>query len=106
MALRFVDLHVHPDLPWVGAAWRRKIQGFRRSLQPIHFLDTAWGGSSREGFLPAGKGGLTALGRAMLAKMAERGMLLDLAHMNARTARECLSAYPGSPGPSSRAGVS
>jgi microsomal dipeptidase-like Zn-dependent dipeptidase len=199
---RFVDLHVHPDLPWVGAAWRRKVQGFRlesldqpdarfpapaarisedgpapsrifgaafyrtyllrpararremfaslarfrrglasgggcllekrsdldaypgapeafflcveslrhlrdpadvlrlwdlgvRSLQPIHFLDTSWGGSSREGFLPAGRGGLTALGRAMLAEMAKPGMLLDLAHMNARTARECLDAYPG-----------
>lgn len=94
MPPRFADLHVHPDPPWAGAAWRRKIQGFRRSLQPIHFLDTAWGGSSREGFPPAGKGALTALGRAMLA------------HMNARTARECLSAYPGPPGPSSRAGVS
>jgi membrane dipeptidase len=66
-----------------------------RSLQPIHFLDTPWGGSSREGFLPAGRGGLTALGRAMLAEMAKPGILLDLAHMNARTARECLEAYPG-----------
>jgi len=215
VAPRFVDLHVHPDLPWVGAAWRLKMQGFRlesldgpealsptaparigeggtatsrvlgaafyrtyllrpdrarrelfaslqrfrrslasagarvlenrsdleagyqgeppahasapgpgpretfllcveslrylrdpgdvrllwdlgvRSLQPIHFLDTPWGGSSREGFLPAGRGGLTPLGRAMLAEMAKPGMLLDLAHMNARTARECLGAYPG-----------
>lgn len=208
---RFVDLHVHPALPWVGAAWRLKVQGFRlesldrpeprsptpperigeggpatsrvlgaafyetyllnpararrklfaslarfrrslaaagarvlesrsdleaggsaqgapdgsssgetfllcveslrylrdpgdvrglwdlgvRSLQPIHFLDTPWGGSSREGVLPAGRGGLTPLGRAMLAEMAKSGMLLDLAHMNARTARECLEAYPG-----------
>jgi microsomal dipeptidase-like Zn-dependent dipeptidase len=198
---RFVDLHVHPELPWVGAAWRRKVQGFRldsfdrpdarlpapaarvgedgaatsrifgaafyrtyllrpararrelfasvtrfrsllpaggrilakrsdldadqaaaetfflcveslrylrdppdigrlwdlgvRSLQPIHFLDTSWGGSSREGFLPAGRGGLTALGRDMLKEMAKHGMLLDLAHMNGRTARECLDAYPG-----------
>lgn len=213
---RFVDLHVHPDLPWVGAAWRLKVQGFRlesldrpetrfpepperigearpatsrvlgaafyrtyllrpararrelfaslarfrrslplsariletradleavapaagdgagtppasgarpsesfllcveslrylrdpgdirrlwelgaRSLQPIHFLDTPWGGSSREGFLPAGRGGLTPLGRALLAEMARQGMFLDLAHMNARTARECLEAYPG-----------
>lgn len=200
--LRFVDLHVHPDLPWAGTAWRRKVQGFRlesldrpdarsptpperiggdgpatsrifgaafyrtyllrpvrarrelfaslvrfrrllpfgggrilekrsdldagpstpetfllcveslrylrdpadigrlwdlgvRSMQPIHFLDTPWGGSSREGFLPAGRGGLTALGRAMLAEMAKPGMLLDLSHMNARTARECLDSYPG-----------
>jgi microsomal dipeptidase-like Zn-dependent dipeptidase len=191
----FADLHVHPDLPWIGSAWRRRIQGFRivcldgrgglrgpdptagprllgaafyrtyllgpertrrdlfaslarfrracaegdalivgsradlaaarsrpeayflsveslryirdpgdirklwdlrvRSLQPIHFLDTAWGGSSREGFFPEGRGGLTQLGRAMLCAMAGPGMLLDLAHMNARTARECLEAYPG-----------
>jgi membrane dipeptidase len=221
VAPRFVDLHVHPDLPWVGAAWRLRVQGFRlesldkpeprsptpparigeggpatsrvlgaafyhtyllnpararrklfaslarfrrslasagvrilesrddvegreakeaeghardsisgsahcsatgesfllcveslrylsdpgdvrllwdlgvRSLQPIHFLDTPWGGSSREGFLPAGRGGLTTLGRAMLAEMAALGLILDLAHMNARTARECLEAYPG-----------
>lgn len=215
MSLSFVDLHVHPDLPWVGAAWRLRIQGFRlesldgseprsptrigedgpttsrvlgaafyhtyllnpararrklfaslarfrrslasagarilesradleageaachardsipgsapgsatgetfllcveslrylrdpgdvrllwdlgvRSLQPIHFLDTPWGGSSREGFLPAGRGGLTPVGLAMLAEMAALGLILDLAHMNARTARECLEAYPG-----------
>ncbi len=66
-----------------------------RSLQPIHFLDTAWGGSSREGLIPEGRGGLTSLGRAMLSEMARPGMLLDLAHMNARTARDCLAEYPG-----------
>jgi membrane dipeptidase len=31
----------------------------------------------------------------MLSEMAKLGMLLDLAHMNARTARDCLEAYPG-----------
>lgn len=66
-----------------------------RSLQPVHFLDTPWGGSSREGFFPEGPGGLTPLGRAMLSAMADRRMILDLAHMNARTARDCLEAYPG-----------
>jgi membrane dipeptidase len=66
-----------------------------RSLQPVHFLDTRWGGSSREGFLPAGRRGLTPAGRDLLAAMASSGMALDVAHMNARTARECLEAYPG-----------
>lgn len=66
-----------------------------RSLQPIHFLDTPWGGSSREGMLPESRGGLTGLGREMLAEMARLGMILDLAHMSRRTAEDCLALYPG-----------
>jgi microsomal dipeptidase-like Zn-dependent dipeptidase len=66
-----------------------------RALQPIHFLDTAWGRSSKEGLLPAGRKGLTGLGREMLAEMGRLGFILDLAHMNAATAEESLACYPG-----------
>lgn len=66
-----------------------------RSLQPIHFLDTAWGGSSREGLLPSSRTGVTGLGREMLAEMAALGLILDLAHMSAPNAGQCLAAYPG-----------
>ncbi|GEM_PF-3204241 len=66
-----------------------------RSLQPIHFLDTPWGGSSREGMLPESRTGLTGLGREMLAEMAALGLILDLAHMSRNNAEACLSAYPG-----------
>lgn len=66
-----------------------------RSLQPIHFLDTAWGGSSREGLLPSSRTGVTGLGREMLAEMAALGLILDLAHMSVPNAEQCLAAYPG-----------
>jgi microsomal dipeptidase-like Zn-dependent dipeptidase len=66
-----------------------------RSLQPIHFLDTPWGGSSREGMLPESRTGLTGLGREMLAEMARLGLILDLAHMSLKNAEDCLAAYPG-----------
>lgn len=66
-----------------------------RSLQPIHFLDTPWGGSSREGLLPSSRTGVTGLGREMLAEMAGLGLILDLAHMSLPNAEQCLAAYPG-----------
>lgn len=66
-----------------------------RSLQPIHFLDTPWGGSSREGLLPSSRTGLTGMGREMLAEMAALGLILDLAHMSLPNAEQCLAAYPG-----------
>ena len=66
-----------------------------RSLQPIHFLDTPWGGSSREGLLPSSRTGVTGLGREMLAEMAALGLILDLAHMSVTNAEQCLAAYPG-----------
>ncbi|MDB5048497.1 MAG: Peptidase renal dipeptidase [Fibrobacteres bacterium] len=75
----------------VGRLWDRGV----RSLQPIHFLDTRWGGSSREGMLPESRTGLTGLGREMLAEMARLGLILDLAHMSLKNAEECLAAYPG-----------
>lgn len=67
-----------------------------RSIQPIHFLDTQWGGSSREGFLPDSGRGISDLGREMLAEMDRLGFILDVAHMNRKTAEDCLSIYRGS----------
>ena len=75
----------------VARLWEQGV----RSLQPIHFLDTRWGGSSREGLLPESRTGLTGPGREMLAEMARLGMILDLAHMSRRNAEACLAAYPG-----------
>lgn len=66
-----------------------------RSLQPIHFLSTPWGGSSGEGMLPPSPHGLTGLGREMLAEMARSGFILDLAHMGYRTAEDSLRSYTG-----------
>lgn len=66
-----------------------------RSLQPIHFLDTPWGRSSREGALPPSSRGLSGLGREMLDEMGRLGFILDLAHMNDRTAEESLLRYRG-----------
>lgn len=66
-----------------------------RSLQPIHFLDTSWGGSSREGLLPESRLGLSGSGRALLAEMGRLGMILDVAHMSHRNAEQCLAAYDG-----------
>ncbi len=75
----------------IGTLWDLGV----RSLQPIHFLSTPWGGSSGEGVLPPSPAGLTGLGREMLAEMARMGFILDLAHMSYRTAEDCLKAYPG-----------
>ena len=47
-----------------------------RIIAPTHFFDNAIGGSAHG----LEKGGLTALGRAMITEMERRDMLLDLAH--------------------------
>ena len=47
-----------------------------RIIAPTHFFDNAVGGSAHG----LEKGGLTALGRAMIPEMERRGILLDLAH--------------------------
>ena len=51
--------------------------GFRM-IGPTHFFDNAFSGSAHG----IEKGGLTELGRALLRRMAERGVLLDLAHLS------------------------
>jgi membrane dipeptidase len=58
-----------------------------RMMSPTHFFDNAFGGSAHG----LDKGGLTAAGRDMLARMESRSMLVDVAHASARTIDDVLS---------------
>ena len=60
--------------------------GFRM-IAPTHFFDTDWGGSAH-GIV---KGGLTEKGRALVRRLEEKHMLLDLAHASARTIDDALA---------------
>lgn len=52
-----------------------------RMMAPTHFFDNAVGGSAHG----LEKGGLTELGRAVIARQAELGMVVDLAHASTQT---------------------
>ena len=54
--------------------------GFRM-IAPTHFFDTEWAGSAHG----VTKGGLTESGRALVRRLEERRVLLDLAHASPRT---------------------
>ncbi len=58
-----------------------------RMVAPVHFFDTAFAGSAHG----VGKGGLTPAGRALVAGLEQRGMLLDLAHASERTLDDALA---------------
>ncbi len=58
-----------------------------RIMAPTHFFDNAVGGSAHG----VKKGGLTELGRQMIAEMEARGMLLDLAHASPALIRDALA---------------
>jgi membrane dipeptidase len=53
------------------------------------WVSTRYAGGTRE------PGPLTPLGQALLARMAERGMLLDLSHLAEEAAHQALAVYPG-----------
>lgn len=57
-----------------------------RMMSPTHFFDNEFGGSAHG----VDKGGLTAAGRDMLARMEGRSMLVDVAHASARTIDDVL----------------
>ena len=57
-----------------------------RMISPAHFFDTAFGGSAHG----VEQGGLTALGRELVARMEARAVLLDVAHASARTIDDAL----------------
>ena len=57
-----------------------------RMISPAHFFDTAFGGSAHG----IEQGGLTALGRELVARMEARAVLLDVAHASARTIDDAL----------------
>jgi membrane dipeptidase len=59
--------------------------GFRM-MAPTHFFDNEVGGSAHG----IGSGGLTPLGRQVIARMQERRMLVDLAHASERTIDDVL----------------
>lgn len=58
-----------------------------RIVAPTHFFDNDIGGSAHG----VAKGGLTPKGRAMIADLESRGMLLDLAHASAAVIDEAVA---------------
>jgi membrane dipeptidase len=58
-----------------------------RMMAPTHFFDNDIGGSAHG----VAKGGLTEKGRAMIARMEQRKMILDLAHASSRTIADALA---------------
>ena len=60
--------------------------GFRM-IAPTHFFDTEWAGSAHG----VAKGGLTEKGRALVRRLEERRILLDLAHASPRTIADALA---------------
>jgi microsomal dipeptidase-like Zn-dependent dipeptidase len=60
--------------------------GFRM-IAPTHFFDTEWAGSAHG----VGKGGLTDAGRALVQRLEQRRILLDLAHASPRTIDDALA---------------
>ncbi len=60
--------------------------GFRM-MGPTHFFDNAVAGSAHG----LAKGGLTGLGRQVIARMQELGMIVDLAHSSPATVDEVLA---------------
>ena len=55
-------------------------------MSPAHFFDTVFGGSAHG----VEKGGLTPLGREMIARMEPRSMLVDVAHASRATIDDVL----------------
>ena len=60
--------------------------GFRM-IAPTHFFDTEWAGSAHG----ITKGGLTEGGRALVRRLEERRILLDLAHASPRTIADAVA---------------
>lgn len=58
-----------------------------RMIGPTHFFDNAFGGSAHG----VEKGGLTPLGRQLIERMQQRGVLVDLAHLAPRGIDEVLA---------------
>ena len=58
-----------------------------RMIAPVHFFDTAFGGSAHG----VSRGGLTEAGRALVRGLEQRSMLLDLAHASEKTIDDALA---------------
>lgn len=72
-----------PDLAGLDAI---EAAGYRM-VGPAHFFDNAVAGSAHG----VDKGGLTALGRTLIAELETRSMIVDVAHSSARTIDDVLS---------------
>ncbi len=57
-----------------------------RLMGLTHFVDSSFAGSAHS----AAKGGLTQLGRELVKRMTDRGVLIDLAHTSERTIEDVL----------------
>jgi microsomal dipeptidase-like Zn-dependent dipeptidase len=58
-----------------------------RMISPAHFFDTVFGGSAHG----VRKGGLTSLGRELVARAEDRGVVVDVAHASAATIDDVLA---------------
>ena len=58
-----------------------------RMVSPTHFFDNAFGGSAHG----VAKGGLTAAGRELIARMEARSVIADVAHASSRTIDDVLA---------------
>jgi len=65
----------------------RFFQAGIRMMSPSHFFDTDVGGSAH-GIV---KGGLTELGRRLIRRMEQQGMVVDVAHASAKTIDDVLA---------------
>jgi microsomal dipeptidase-like Zn-dependent dipeptidase len=63
------------------------VQAGYRMIAPVHFFDTEWGASAHG----VSKGGLTEAGRALVRRLEESGVVLDLAHASPRTFADALA---------------
>ena len=70
-----------------GANIDRFFEAGVRMIAPTHFFDNEWAGSAHG----ADKGGLTDRGRALIVRMEQLGILLDLAHISPRAMDEALA---------------
>ena len=69
------------------AAVDRLLDAGYRMMSPTHFFDNEFGGSAHG----VDKGGLTGAGRELIARMEDRGMLVDVAHASERTIDDVLA---------------
>jgi microsomal dipeptidase-like Zn-dependent dipeptidase len=69
------------------AAVDRLLDAGFRMMSPTHFFDNEFGGSAHG----VDKGGLTGAGRELIARMEDRGMLVDVAHASERTIDDVLA---------------
>lgn len=61
-----------------------------RMMAPVHFQDNEVGGSAHG----TSKGGLSDFGKAVLKKIAEKNIILDVSHSSPKMLDDILSVYP------------